>query len=386
MSTVTVLGAHSQIFTLTYDTAANAALARQLAAAITAGVKDGTLLPAVDTDGPPPTLPSGAAGQFVQTNNGATFLTPGYKAFVDIAPQSVVFGSGDADESVLSSIGSLNFAAAGGSGTVVAGGGNNRVFIPGGDNGDWSVNTGMGDDSVLAFGGGNNTVFAGGGNNAILLGNGKSVVQSTGDDTVSASGGQATITAVGNTSDLIFGGAQLFYVGTQGGSATVFGGSGSDTFMGGSGPDVAHGGTAGDNLLFAGTGHATLFGGGDGDQLFASGAAGQELHAGAGNETLNGVFASGADTFFASTGNTTIAGGGGPDLFVFTNGQSGGTDLIQNFMSGQDTINLQGYGKNEVADALKSQTVTAGSVTITLSDSTKITFANVGSLTAKDFF
>ena len=81
MSTVTVLGAHSQIFTLTYDTAANAALARLLAAAITAGVKDGTLLPAVDTDGPPPTLPSGAAGQFVQTNNGATFLTPGYRAF-----------------------------------------------------------------------------------------------------------------------------------------------------------------------------------------------------------------------------------------------------------------------------------------------------------------
>jgi hypothetical protein len=65
MSTVTVLGAHSQIFTLTYETAANAALARQLAAAITASVKDGTLLPAVDTDGPPPTLPSGAAGQFV---------------------------------------------------------------------------------------------------------------------------------------------------------------------------------------------------------------------------------------------------------------------------------------------------------------------------------
>ena len=85
MSTVTVLGAHSQIFTLTYDTAANAALARQLAAAITASVKDGTLLPAVDRR-PPPTLPSGAAGQFVQTNDGATFLTTGYKAFVDIAP------------------------------------------------------------------------------------------------------------------------------------------------------------------------------------------------------------------------------------------------------------------------------------------------------------
>src|SRR5215472_4826637 len=137
MSTVTVLGAHNQTFTLTYDTAANAALARQLAAAITAGVENGTLLPAVDTDGPPPTLPSGAAGQFVQTNTGATFLTTGYKAFVDIAPQSVVFGSGDVDESVLSSIGQMVFNATGGSGTVVAGGGDNRVVIPGSDSGSW---------------------------------------------------------------------------------------------------------------------------------------------------------------------------------------------------------------------------------------------------------
>ena len=54
-------------------------------------------------------------------------------------------------------------------------------------------------------------------------------------------------------------------------------------------------------------------------------------------------------------------------------------------MSGQDSIDLQGYGKNEIADALKSQTVTDGSVTITLSDRTTITFAGVASLSANDF-
>ena len=92
-----------------------------------------------------------------------------------------------------------------------------------------------------------------------------------------------------------------------------------------------------------------------------------------------------APNVLASTGNTTIVGGGGPDRFVFTNGQAGGTDLIQNFTSGQDTIDLQGYGKNEIRNALKGQTVSGDSVTITLSDHTTITFAGVTSLTASDF-
>ena len=226
-----------------------------------------------------------------------TILPVGYKAYVDTAPQAVVFGSGDGDESVLSSAGGgLSFFATGGSGTVVAGGGNNSIVIPSTDPGNWSINTGNGDDTVQAMGAGSDTINPGGGNNNILLGSGKTVMQSTGDDTVSASGGQATIAAIGKTSDLIFGGNQLFYVGTQGGSATVFGGTGSDTFFGGKGPDLVHGGTGGNNLLFAGTGSATLFGGGSGDQLYAAGSEGQALHAGAGNETLNGVFGMGADT------------------------------------------------------------------------------------------
>ena len=56
MSIVTVLGAHGQIVSLSFDTDANAALAGKLAAAITAGVRNGSIAPAADTDGPPPPL------------------------------------------------------------------------------------------------------------------------------------------------------------------------------------------------------------------------------------------------------------------------------------------------------------------------------------------
>jgi Ca2+-binding RTX toxin-like protein len=403
MPTVTVAGAHGTTVTLTFDTSANVSLAERLAAAITSGVQAGSILPAVDTDGPPPPLPAGKTGEFVQTKDGVTMLPSGYTAFVNTASDAVVFGSGDAGESVLSSIGDLTFFATGGSGSVVAGGGENRILVPSTDPGNWSINTGNGDDSVLALGSGNDTINAGAGHNAIMLGSGRDVVQSAGDDTVNAGSGRETITAIGKHHDLIYGNAsQLLFVGSAG-SATVFGGTGSDTFFGGKGPDLVYGGTGGNNLLFAGTGKATLFGGGDGDQLFAAGNQAQGLHAGVGNETLFGGFASGADTFYGGTGADQITGGLGSDtfvagtgsatvtaglssnLFVFTNGQAGGTELIQSFTSGRDQIDLQGYRKNEVAKALKSQQVVGGSDTITLSDNTKITFAGISSLTASDF-
>ena len=139
---------------------------------------------------------------------------------------------------------------------------------------------------------------------------------------------------------------ELFFVAGSG-SATVFGGSGSDTFFGGKGTAEVHGGTGGDNLLVAGAGNTTLFGGGNGDDLFG----------GLGN-----------DTFVASTGSATITSGSGTNLFVFTDGQAGGKDLIQKFASGVDTISLSGYGPGAVANALATQQHSAGSTTITLSD------------------
>jgi hypothetical protein len=95
MPAVTVAGTNSQTVTLNFDTDANAALARQLAGAITAGVRAGTIVPAVDTNGPPPLLGPGTTGEFIQTLNGTTFLPPGYAAVVDTASKAIIFGSGD---------------------------------------------------------------------------------------------------------------------------------------------------------------------------------------------------------------------------------------------------------------------------------------------------
>jgi Ca2+-binding RTX toxin-like protein len=164
----------------------------------------------------------------------------------------------------------------------------------------------------------------------------------------------------------------------------------------------ASGGSDGNNLLIADVGKATLVGGGGGDTLFAAGSQAQLLRAAGGNETLFAGFASGDDTLQAGsghdslvaglgndtlqagTGSATMVGGFGKDIFAFIKGEAGGTDLVQNFLDG-DKIDLIGYGPHAVADALKTQKVVDGSVTITLSDHTKITFAGVTSLTRGDF-
>ena len=58
--------------------------------------------------------------------------------------------------------------------------------------------------------------------------------------------------------------------------------------------------------------------------------------------------------------------------------------LIQNFTDA-DKIALTGYGTREIDRALHDQTTTNGSVTITLSDNTRITLSGVSHLTGSDF-
>jgi Ca2+-binding RTX toxin-like protein len=387
MPTVTVAGAHGQTVTLNFDSKANAALAGKLAAAITAGVDSGAIVPAVDTDGPPPVLPAGKIGEFVQTQSGPTILPHGYKAFLDTAANAVVIGSGDKDESVLSSTGNLRFFAGAGSGTVAAGGGNNDIFITPTDKGGWSINTGNGDDNIFALGSGNDTISAGGGRNHIVLGD-----------------GQDRVLASGDYSDLVDGNAsRLVFLGNSG-SATIFGGTGSDTFSGGTGPDYVQGGSAGKNFLAGGTGLATLIGGGDGDLLIAGGSVGQLLKAGQGNETLIGGSGSdtfdgggkgsstqifggmGNDTFVSAGGIATVTAGAASNLFVFVNSHSGGTEVINGFISGLDQVGLQDFhDRGVVRDVLRTQKVVDGNDTVTLPDHTKITFVGVRSLSESDF-
>jgi Ca2+-binding RTX toxin-like protein len=420
MNNVTVLGAGGATVTLSFDSAANAALARSLAGAVTEGVLSGALVPASSKAGPPPAVPAGKRGEWVQHKNGATVLPDDYAAIISTAKKTTIFGTGEQNATVLAT-GGLTFHSGGGSGTVVAGGGDNRIVLPS-KSGDWAVHTGRGDDTINALGGGDDTVHAGAGRNTIQLGGGSDLVISEGRDRITLGTGSATIIAsaggggdcdddddddddgkgAGNTSQQVWGGSgSLFFVGGAG-PATVLGGTGSATIYGGNGPNEFRGGSAGNNVIYAGAGRATVFGGGDGDVIFAEGDEKQVLHAGPGAVTLYGAMAGGDNTFHAGSGDTEIVGGwgddrfvaglgdstitGGPgrDVYVFINGSSGGNDIVWNFDS-NDEIVLQGYGKGAVKAALASQVQVGGGVQITLADSTTVTFMGLNMLTKSDF-
>lgn len=411
MTEVTVKGAHNTTVTLTYTSAESVAIAKQIAGLISAGVADGTIIPADSSNGPPPPLGTGQTGEFVASTNTVTFLPHGYDNIVvpDTSSEAVIFGPGDANQSVLAGTGNLNFDAAGGSGSVVAGDGNDQILIPANDPGNWLINTGAGNDTIRALGSGNDTIDTGAGDNYIQLGSGSTQIDTSGSDTILASSGSETVGALGvgtvSATDVIYGNASMLFLVADGG-ATVFGGTGSDTVFGGTGSDLLEGGSAGNNFLQAGNGPATLFAGGNGDQLYAGGSAPQQLHAASGNETLFGGFASGQDTFYGGSGNDQITGSTGQSTFVLgsgnatitaipstfqnlfdvINGQAGGSDTVMGLTNAsQLLISLTNYGPNEAANALAGQVSSGHSVTVTLSDNTQITFENITHLTSSNF-
>src|SRR5271165_2645739 len=402
-TTVTVPGTNGSTISLLYDSNTNAALAQSIANAITNGVNDKTIFQADSKFGPPPPVPGGLTGQFIQSAPAVTGLPSGYTYVVNNTATGVILGSGGPNEGVLSGAqDNLTFFATGGSGTVAAGGGNNFISIPTTDAGNWLIAAGNGNDTIQAFGPGNDIISPGGGNNLVQLGGGSYLIDSAGADTIIASTGSETVgTSDPGATDLIYGNASNLFFLNVGAGLTVFGGSGSDTVaQGGTGSDLLFGGSAGHNYLQAGSGPATLFGGGNNDQLFAAGSGAQELHAAGGNATLFGAFSSGNDTFYGGSGtdqvfgngtdNTFVAGAGAAtvsaiasanNLFQFINGAAGGTELVENLTNASQVhIDLDGYGKNEVKSAVAGQTTNGSSVTITLSDHTQVTFENITKL------
>lgn len=155
------------------------------------------------------------------------------------------------------------------------------------------------------------------GNNLIMAGHGA--------DTIYAGYG-ADMVMGGNGDDRIFGygadgpspGAEAAYAARDLGD-TLDGGGGNDNIRGGGGND----------LLLGGTGHDTLRGDTGDDVLFG----------GAGNDVLRG--GSGADT---------LSGGAGRDVFRFEydsyygGDANGGQDVILDFRTGIDQIDLRAYG------------------------------------------
>ena len=147
----------------------------------------------------------------------------------------------------------------------------------------------------------------------------------------------------------------------------------------------------------------SITGGGSVDDLIATGSHSTLIQAASGNETLDGSLSTGNntyragsgkdeivggfgnDTFVGGTGTSTMQGGSGKDVFQFIAGDASKSLIVDFSTINGDQINLSGYGANEVNFALAHEKVSGASTTISLTDSTKITFSNVTDITKSSF-
>jgi Ca2+-binding RTX toxin-like protein len=104
------------------------------------------------------------------------------------------------------------------------------------------------------------------------------------------------------------------------------GNGGSDTILGGSGNDVLLGGQGNDNLS-----------GNSGDDRLNGDSGRDKISGGAGNDTIAG-----------GQGDDNLTGGGGNDVFVFAHG--GGDDVVHDFQSGRDRIDVSAFGFESFRD------------------------------------
>jgi Ca2+-binding RTX toxin-like protein len=197
----------------------------------------------------------------------------------------------------------------------ISGGGNASVHIYG----NGSVAAGNGNDTIAIDGSGRITVGAGndqlslsGASGYLLQHNSGSLV---GHDTINLGHGNDTLSEAGH--------------------ATVYGAFGTATIEGGSfqflSVPLAHSGSQPFQYQeIAHSGNATLVGGDNSTQFVG----------GSGNVIMQG--GTGNDTFIGGTGHTTMTGGSGHNLFEISCHGFRGSDVITNFVSGNDTLYLEG--------------------------------------------
>ncbi|MBJ6127082.1 VCBS domain-containing protein [Microvirga splendida] len=134
---------------------------------------------------------------------------------------------------------------------------------------------------------------------------------------------------LGADDDVLHGGGGNDYVGSFGGDDRLYGDDGNDTVSGGIGND----------RLWGGNGHDRLLGGSGRDRL----------DGGAGSDTLKGD--SGNDWLTGGLGRDKLWGGAGRDVFDFNSVKESKLgsvrDVIYDFRSGQDRIDLRGIDANE---------------------------------------
>ncbi|CUH78114.1 calcium-binding protein [Tropicibacter naphthalenivorans] len=251
----------------------------------------------------------------------------------------------------------------------IAGGADNDIIRGGlghdlmrGEDGRDVIRGHLGDDT--ADGGAGNDVLVGDDGNDLLLGG-------AGFDNLRGGAGDDTMIG-GTENDRLIGGSGNDQLLGEDGHDYLFGGDGADSLIGDAGNDRMNGNT-GDDVMDGGAGRDTLFGadgndsllagadddrasGGDGDDQISGGLGDDILRGNDGNDLIAGD--AGADTIHGGAGSDTLSGGAGADLItlwdsdeatdvlIFNAGDSttAEMDTVRGFESGQDLIDLTGFG------------------------------------------
>ena len=281
---------------------------------------------------------------------------------------AVVFGGNVPGSGTLylASTGNNNTIATYQSNATINSSGDNAAIFGGSGTSDITI---AGTSSTLVGGSGNLNVSAS--SNTLVFG---------GTGSLAFVGGAGTSTIVGNTGateQATVGSGGLVFAAENNNRSTIAGGPGGATMFGGAGSIVDYGGSLAGGLFVATSGNETLDAAGSSTANFFSGGS-------SATSNVLMVGGSGADTLLAGPGADTMAGGLGSNVFAFFATVTRGEQSYITDFTSDDSIYLIGYSSTQSAASLLTNATTANGVTVTLSDSTKITFTNLSSTTALD--
>ena len=293
---------------------------------------------------------------------------------------------------------------------VTGGGGADRLT---GSSGANRLIGGSGNDSLDGAGGAD-TLRGDAGNDTLNGGAGVDLADYSGSTAVTVNLGTTTAQATGYGSDVL---AAIENVLGGTGADRLTGSTGTNVIEGGLGNDTLNGGAGVDTLLFTGTaavkvsldittGQATGYGtdvisnfenvtGGSGADSLSGNAGANVLIGNGGADTLRG--GAGADILTGGAGRDLLYGGGGADqdVFVFsaTTETAVGTatrDLVYNFVSGLDDLDLRGIDANSAtagdqAFTFSGKTAKANAIWFVVSGTDVIVRGDVNGNTTADF-
>ncbi|MEP7007876.1 MAG: calcium-binding protein, partial [Sphingomonas bacterium] len=261
---------------------------------------------------------------------------------------------------------------------------------------------GVGND-VIAGNGGADTLIGGLGDDLYVINDAAAVIvelAGQGSDTIKSSVSYVLGAGVEVETVRLMGAANLNLTGNAG-SQSLGGNSGNNVIDGGGGGDNMKGGAGNDTYIVRSAGDRVVELAGDGDDTvkvavsYTLGAAAQvehlatldaaattainltgnayshDIQGNAGGNVLTG--SSGDDVLRGFAGNDTLTGGGGADRFVFDHGT--GQDVVGDFVSGTDRLDLSAFGFASFTDVLTATHDVGGNAVIDLGGGDNVTLS-----------